>query len=385
MHQQRPIRNFESWKETFLRSGYFLAALLLHLIVFLMLATVVIWKVPAPRDDYEFHGVAVKIPPPPPQPPSAGDAARNPQFEPEQLVVPVATPSTVIATPSSNFSINTSKAMDQALTQVSEQLAHGAGLTSGAGNTGAGTGISTFGAFSGSPNLLQGTVYDLKIKPDHTPTGMNQPTYTSLLHTFLVKGWDESVLAPYYKASKKLFTPAIWIATTKSEDCAKEMHLDNELSSTIWVGWYHATITPSQAGSYHFVGFGDDILMVAVNGQTVLDGSLWPLTPAKQKMPWPYADWSVFCKFKGQDYGKLRVGDSFVVNTLEPVTIDVLMGDEPGGWYNAFLMIAEDGKDYPTGPGGIPLYPIFQIGSDPITRTGDQPPHASKPEPWAAQ
>jgi hypothetical protein len=389
MHQQLPIRNSQTWKEKLLRSGYFLGALLLHLVVFVMLGTIVIWTVPAPRNDDEFHSVAVKAPPPPPpQPPSAGDAARNPQFEPEQLVVPMATPASVIAAANNNnFSINTSKDLTQALTQVSQQMAQGAGLTRGAGNTGAGAGVSIdlFGSFSGSANFLQGTVYDLKIKPNHTPTGMNQATYTNLLHSFLVKGWDESVLAPFYKASKRLFTPAIWIATTKSEDCAKEMHLDNELSSTYWVGWYHTKITPSQAGSFRFVGFGDDILLVAVNGQTVLDGSLWPVAPVKQTMPWPDADWSVFCKFKGQNYGKLRVGDSFVVNTLEPVTIDVLMGDEPGGWYNAFLLIADNGKKYPISPEGVPQYPIFQIGSDPVKRTGDQPPHASQPEPWAVQ
>lgn len=299
-------------------------------------------------------------------------------------MVPVVTPPSIVTSVNGNFTVDATKAINQAMAHASDQIARGAGLSSGAGNTGAGMGTSSFGSFSGNSDALQGTVYDLKIKPNHTPTGMDQPTYTRLLHDFVSKGWDESVLAPFFKASKTLFTPAIWIATTQSQDCAKEMHLDNELSSTYWVGWYHAKVTPAQAGTYHFVGFGDDILVVAVNGQTVLDGSLWPVTPAKQRMPWPYADWSVFCTFKGQDYGKLRVGDSFKVNTVEPATIDILMGDEPGGWYNAFLLIADDNKKYPIGSQGVPLYPIFQIGSNPIKRSGDQPPHADNPEAWAA-
>jgi len=66
------------------------------------------------------------------------------------------------------------------------------------------------------------------------------------------------------------------------------------------------------------------------------------------------------------------------------VTIDILMGDEPGWFYNAYLMIADDSKQYPVGPEGVPLYPIFQIGSEPIDRTGDQPPHSPTPESWSS-
>jgi len=122
---------------------------------------------------------------------------------------------------------------------------------------------------------------------------------------------------------------------------------------------------------------------VAVNGQIVLDGSLWPVTHAAQQMPWPFDAWSVLCKVRIQNYGKYRVGDSFEVNSLEPVTIDVLMGDEPGGFYNAYLLIADDSKTYPAGPAGVPLYPIFQLGSESLKRVGDQPPHADTPEPWS--
>jgi hypothetical protein len=363
MHRKRSA----PWSERFLRCGYFLGAVLLHLIVFVM---------------DEFHGMAVKTAPPPPQPPSSGGEANNPQFEPQPEVVPPVTPQSTITTANSTFSVDASKVMDQALSHLSDQLAQGSGLSSGGGGS-TGTGIgSLFGKFAGGINNFEGTVYDLKIGPDHHPTDMNQDTYTRVLMDFVAKGWDESAFAPYYKASKQLFTPAIWIPSVPTPNTAKEMHLENELTPRFWIGWYKAKVMAPQNGKYHFVGFGDDILAVAVNGQLVFDGSLWPVTHAVQHMPWPYDGWSRMVTWRGQNYGKLRVGDSFEVNTIEPVTIDVILGDEPGGFYGAFLLIADESKTYPVGPEGVPLYPIFQLGSDPVSRAGDQPPHSTVPEPW---
>jgi hypothetical protein len=373
----------QQWQERLVRSGYFFGAVLFHLILFLMVATWVIWKAPPPPPTDEFHAAAVKVPPPPPQPPSSGAAANNPQFEPQPVVVPVVTPPSLITTANgSAFKVDASKVMDQALSHLADQMAQGTGLsTGGGGASGTGNG-SLFGSFAGGSNNFEGAVYDLKIGPDHHETGMNQDTYTRVLTGFVANGWNEAAFAPYYKASKKLFTPAIWIPTVPTPNTATEMHLENELTPRFWVGWYKAKVKAPQNGKYHFVGFGDDILAVAVNGQLVLDGSLWPVTHAAQHMPWPFDAWSRICTWRGQNYGKLRVGDSFEVNTIESIKIDVILGDEPGGFYNAFLMIADDNKTYQVGPEGVPLYPLFQLGSAPINRPGDQPPHSTVPAPW---
>jgi hypothetical protein len=370
----------ETWQERIKRSRYLVGAILFHVILFVLLATWVIWEAPSPPTE-EFQAVAV-VKVTPPQPQSSGAAATNPHFEPQPVVVPVVTPSSVITTATSSFSVDASKVLDQTLAHLSDKLAQGTALTPGSGgSTGPGSG-TLFGSFGGGSNTFEGTIYDLKIGPDHHTTGMDGGKYTRILSDFVAHGWNEADFAPYYKASKKLFTPALWIPTTHSEDCAKEMGLDNELTSTMWVGWYRAKVTAPENGKYHFVGFGDDILAVAVNGHFVLDGSLIPVTNAPQHMPWPYADWSQISSVRFWNNGKLRVGDSFEANTVESMTLDVLMGDEPGGFYSAYLLIAKDDKTYQTGPEGVPLYPIFQLGSDTVKRTGDQPPHSTVPEPW---
>jgi len=257
----------------------------------------------------------------------------------------------------------------------------GNGNGNGAGNgAGGGPDIPLFGGQEGTG--FEGTIYDLKIGTDLQRTGMTEPKYMQVLSDFVHDGWGQSVLDPFYKAPKHLYTPAIWIPTVPSTSTAQAMNLGGALTATYWVGWYTATVIPPKTGKYHFVGFGDDILVVAIDHHVVLDGSLWPVLDRAQIMPWPYSDWNVICPFKGQDYGKLRVGDTFDADPSQPIKINVILGDRPGGDYNAFLCIADESETYTVGKEGVPLYPIFQLGSKPINRPGDQPPHSTDVVPW---
>ena len=123
---------------------------------------------------------------------------------------------------------------------------------------------------------------------------------------------------------------------------------------------------------------------MAINGQVVFDGSLLKVTNNQPTIPWSYQDWSASNTYRDADYAKLRVGSTFEVNSVEPVTIDILMGDEPGFYYCAYLLIRDESKTYENDSHGVPLYPIFQIGGDPVHRQGDQPPHMADAVPWAA-
>ncbi len=156
----------------------------------------------------------------------------------------------------------------------------------------------------------------MKIGPDHKSTNINVQTYTQFIADFIRNGWNESDFTPYYKASKKLYTSAIWIPTTHSENTAAEMHLENELTPTLWIGWYRAQVTAPKSGKFHFVGFGDDTLVVAINGKVVFDqGSSKPA-------PWYNLDWNHFRVPPG--WGRFHVGDTFEVNNIESMKMDVL-------------------------------------------------------------
>jgi len=386
----------EAWHERFVRSGYFFGAVLFHLILFLMLATWVIWKAPPPPPTDVFHGVAVKVPPPPPQPPSRGAAANNPQFEPQPVVVPVVTPPSMITTANSSaFSIDASKVLDQALSHLSDQIAQGTGLSSGGGGT-SGTG-SGFGSFKGASTLLAGYFYDMKQTSDRKPTGMTPELWRPIMAKYIAQGWDDSLLEPYYKSKLPLYTSAFAISTRLSEEGPKAFGLEKEVQPAMWVAHYHARVMAPQEGEYRLVGFGDDLMEVKIKGAYVLDAgwvSLSRKVDLHQSLP---IVWSKFYGKAGEDRssempgmgpanGFLKMGPTFHMDTAEPVDMDVLIGDQ-GGEVAFFLLIEKVGNTYEKLPDGTPKLPFFQISTAPaptFQNNEEHPPYSTTPEPWQA-
>jgi hypothetical protein len=137
------------WREKLLRSGFLLSAILFHLILFMLLATLVIFPSPAPPlKAAEFQAVHIAVPAPPPAPPSAGDAARA-ASEPQLVQVPpTAPPQTISTVASSSFSFNASKIMAPTFSHLSLPPPQSTGMTQGSGGAVAGAGadkVSFFG------------------------------------------------------------------------------------------------------------------------------------------------------------------------------------------------------------------------------------------------
>jgi hypothetical protein len=376
----------KKWHEKFGRTGYFLGAVLFHLILFLMVATLVIWKAPPPPPTDVFQGVPVKVTPPPPQPPSSGGAANNPQFEPQPVVVPVVTPPSVITTVnSSTFTINASKVMDQTLTHLSDQLAQGTGLTSGGGDN-SGTG-STFGSFKGTSAQLSGYFIDFKQTSDRQPTGMTEQQYLALLAKYISLRWDDSMFDSYYKSKLPLYTDALAISTRPSEAAPKAFGLEKEVQPGLWIIHYHAKVVAPQEGEYRLAGFADNVMVVKINGETVLDGGWDSLTnKAILHGVLPYALPSyVSCATWYHD-PHVKIGPTFHLSMAQPVDMDVLIGD-CGGVCSFFLLIQTMGNTYETMPDGTLKFPFFQLGTGPaptFSATEEHPPYSTTPEPWQA-
>ena len=97
MHQQVPPRG-KNWMEKISRSGYFFGAVLIHLVVFLMIATWVIF--PAfnpPKDDFTKTYLPLPAAPPPPPPPD------QPMQVPTHVINP---PTAVIFTTAAPMNFN---------------------------------------------------------------------------------------------------------------------------------------------------------------------------------------------------------------------------------------------------------------------------------------
>jgi hypothetical protein len=377
MHQLLPKKTSH---DRYARLVYLLGAVLLHLIVFLMVATLVIWKAPPPPPTDEFHGVVVKIAPPPVQPPSSGAEANNPQFEPQPVIVPVVTPPSIITSVNSTFSVDASKVMDQALSHLSNQTAQGSGLTSGGGgSTGTGT---AFGSSTGTSAQLTGYFFDMKQTADRQSTGVNPDKWAKILSGYINQNWDDTILNHYYKSKSPLYANTYAISTRRSEEAPKAFGLEKEVRPGLWAIHYHARVIAPQSGGVRFVGFGDNVLVVKINGTLVLDAGWTFLTNHAILHQNILPSWSTF--YGTDPRALLKAGPTFHMDVAEPVDMDVLIGDD-GGICAFYLLIERMGETYETQPDGSLKLPFFQLGAGtPPTFSKDEesPPHSAIPEMW---
>jgi hypothetical protein len=380
-------REKKRWQQQLERSAFLLCAILFHLIVFLMVATLVIWNPPPPPPLTDsFQGVQVKVPPPPPPPPSPASGGAAAQFEPQSVVVPMLTPPSVITSQTSvSFNEAASKAMQDAINHSSDPVAQGSGLSSGgSGPDGADPGAG-FGSFTGQGGELTGYFYDFKQTPDRQSTDMDQDKYLAFLSKYVSQDWDNSLLEPYYKSKKPLFTTAFAIYTRPSEEAPAAFDLQNEVQAGLWIVLYHGKVEAPAAGDYRLCGFADNVMVVKINGETVFDGGWDSITHKPflgQSLPFEMP--SYISSAGGAHDPHLKIGPSFHVDAAQPVDMDVLIGD-CGGVCSFFLLIEKVGKTYDTTSDGFSKFPFFQIGNKPApTFSNDQehPPYSATPEPW---
>jgi hypothetical protein len=391
----------KAWYEKFDRSGYFLGALLLHLIIFLMIASWVIWKAPPAPHEEVFNGVAVKVPPPPVQPPSSGSKANNPNLEPAKMVVPVVAPMTTITTSNTSaFKMDTSTVLSHALARMSSLPAQGSGITPGGGGGSAtGIGYNPLGSATGTDIQFTGYFWDLKETADKKPMEpeMVSETWRDIAQKFVNGGWHDQDLRRYYRSPAPLYTNCFAISARASEEAPHAFNLTG-VDPGLWLIHYKATVIPPEDGDYTFVGFGDDLLTVRIDGHIVLDAGIYPMTnePDLHKL-YPCA-WD---HSAGQ--GRSRIGRHFHVQGGQPVDMDVLIGDR-GENITFFLLLEKEGETYETmndAPAtasvvssyganfevvkaATPKLPIFMLNSTkmPPIDEGDIPPMADKVVTW---
>lgn len=252
--------------------------------------------------------------------------------------------------------------------------AMGAGRGSGSGGgigSGTGTGVgSGFGPGSGAgfvsiPSIfgnaggagMMGKLYDMKQNRnrEEVPYDPAAGSYFPRLHAIAEKRFRESAFKEYYLAKVSLAYTLLAVPTVPAEEGPKAFQADHEIKPRGWFVHYQAKIDPPSEGDWRFVGFFDDALLVYVNNKLVLDGSWESNAEAevrtefgtKQMIGWPRVPYA-------GKWVKLRRG----------TTLDILIGERPGGLVGGMLMVQQKGKKYEMrekdGKGdGVPILPVF--------------------------
>ncbi|HEX8309801.1 MAG TPA: hypothetical protein VF614_00695 [Chthoniobacteraceae bacterium] len=248
----------------------------------------------------------------------------------------------------------------------------GIGLGPGGGGMGGGMGggggsIPFFG-FRGKKGsgveALTGYLYDLKQSADNKPTGMTPGKYGEIVKEFINKGWSEQVFASYFKAPKPLYTTQFFIPDMAAEEGPKAFDLDrgpNKVEPKMWVIHYKGRATAPATGKFRFVGFADDILEVRFGGDVVLSAGCNGVgnAPRDEKYVYKYLEGGRQDFYQG--FGSIK-GKTISVEVGKQYEMEVLLGEQPGGFFCAHLLIEQEGATYEKDKEtGHPVLPIFQL------------------------
>jgi hypothetical protein len=231
-------------------------------------------------------------------------------------------------------------------------------------------GGSAFGFTSGAKSDLIGSFYDVKQTANGRPR--ENPNVIEEVRKLIDSKLSPDVLGEYFKASKKLYATHLIIPVILAEEAPKVYGVEGKVDPGQWFIHYQGKISPHRTGSCRFVGKGDDILVVLVNGKVVLDGSIagqnptdWKTTEPEWHHPSPQWD------------GELPYGDWTPLTAGKNYQIDIIFAEAPGGHLSGFLLTERRGGKYETASDGRPILPPFAVAPSP-TKNG---PASRKPPP----
>ena len=211
---------------------------------------------------------------------------------------------------------------------------------------------SMFGSAKRSAGALIGILYEFKQDQKRQPIPMDRDQFEKTVAQFVESGYDEGLINKYYRVPRALYTTQLQIPTIDANAAPRAFGVEKTVEPQKWMVHYKGQIAAPEDGEYRFLGDADDFVVVAVNGKTVLVAEM-PGTPMGIK--W-FAREAPPGRFQAAgDWIKLRAGD--------PVDMDVVTGESPGGQFRCLLSVQKKG--------GPPL--PFQLSVSKETPPGARP------------
>lgn len=240
----------------------------------------------------------------------------------------------------------------------------GSGISlDGGGGQGAGKGLGKmttfFGSTEASSGTLEGLFYDLKQTKDKKPSNINRDTYNDVLRDFMRKDWNPSVLDEYYRLKLPIYASQFFIPLQSATAAPAAFKADKEVQPSLWVIVYSGKFKAPHNGRFRFAGYADDVLLVRVNGKLVLDGSRVSLGYDKDVKG--LTDLSRQDENHPVGNGRLSYGDWMDLSAESANSIEVLLGERPGGQFCAYLLIEDKSARYDKESNGRPVLPIFKM------------------------
>ncbi len=231
--------------------------------------------------------------------------------------------------------------------------------------------MTIMGAGKSVGNDLEGTFYDLKYHRDGSPvpgmavsdSGWDPLPMQDAINLFLANDWSPSTLAKYYRAPHKLYATQLMVPPCASSVAPAKFGIDEETEAAMWAIHYKGKIAHKTGGKFRFVGHGDDLFYVRLNGRIVLKASHGDRLGYKDPENWKSSSREHKTRVLG--IARARIGDWFTMEPGVPVEMEALIAEVPGGIFDMMLLVEEFGVEYPENEQGDPILPIFKTMETP--------------------
>jgi hypothetical protein len=253
-------------------------------------------------------------------------------------------------------------------------MGFGSGMGAGmGGGGGGGGGMTMFGFHGGGPGLV-GHFYDMKQSRGKKPNGMTMERFWQVIARFVREGWREEILREYYRAPEAMSAPQIMVPKMSSAEGPKAFNVPH-VEGSLWLVHYKGKVSPPKSATYHFVGAGDDVMLVRFNGKLVLDGCYEVRTDAESVGNYHY-------EFSAMPRGFVK-GPAITVQAGQQYDIEVLIGEQIGGNSMGCLLVEEEGVQYAKDGLGNPILPPFRVSNvrTPPLASGQALPPYKKDDP----
>lgn len=237
------------------------------------------------------------------------------------------------------------------------------------------------GEVQAGQSALLGTLYDLKQDPQRRPTGVDPGDFITIVSEFIRSGWDERVLNRYYRASRPILATHIFIPTIDAGEAPRAFGVEKAVQPSRWVIVYKAEIIPPEDGVYRFVGGSDDYIAIRVNDRLVLSSGRPDCNVATEGF------WEREGEAGRQLNGlEIHYGSWVEFRRDRSSSLEILVGERPGGQFDAYVLIQRQGAQYAEDRRGNPVLPVFRVAQAAISTrtTGRTPQVITDAEPWTA-
>ncbi len=228
----------------------------------------------------------------------------------------------------------------------------GGGLGGGAGESGFST---LFGNTSPLTGALEGTFIDFKQdrNRENPPNNGWMDAGKDFLRNYQLREFRK-----FFNAPQKLYATHFYIPLMGADQAPRAYGVEQLVQPSNWVAVYQGKFRSLKGGTFRFVGTADDLIIVGVDGKTVLYAGFPESNPGK----WSPNDAPKFGGPPVSDYlPKLTEGDWFKLAPGEVKDLSVIIGEIPGGEFACYLFIEERGVKYEKASDGRPILPIFKL------------------------